>query len=220
MEGFYTAGPDTMVTLYGNLSVSAIIFMGSIEAENDPTTNSLAITSAEFACTIDLFQLMLHGVYDGTGDLLVVSGSVNSFPEVALQVSITLNLTETPRRVDTVHFLGQLNPPLSGSVSTDYMLSSDTLVLNGMTEIGSQEFVVQVIFNTTHSLGRLELVRLSTTVDSLSLQLVGEYTHGMQQIVFMGNFVIQSPPLNLTASTNIDLAGNSGSRLSALSITV
>lgn len=218
VEGNYIPGNITTLSLHGNISVNFITFMGTVFAETDPATNLTAIIMMDFICSIDdPFHIMLKGSYN-SGDLLTVIGSVTGIPEITLQASITLNLTEMPRRIDSVHFIAQLSPPLSGRLTADYVLSSGELVLNGVSDIGSLMFMAQVVISTNTTPVAVQSIRLMTTFAPLSLHLVGEYSRGMQQISFMGMINIPSPPINLTAASYIDLSGNS-SQLSVLTIT-
>ena len=200
VTGTYIPSSATDLYLAGNLTLGPLIFEGIAHLQQD---SFLALKEVMFRGTInDPFTLVIYGNYS-TGNTLTLSGSLD-LAVFYLVVSTQINLTTTPRTIETVDFLGQLKDPLNGIVTATYTQYSGELILRGIIHVTSLQFSVAVYLNTTPDVV-VHLVQFIYFYNPLSLQLVGVYSRDEQRIDFVGIISISSPRLNITAAAVLDL---------------
>lgn len=200
VTGTYIPSNTTDLYFVGNLTLGPFTLEGIAHVQHNSV---LVLKGVSFRGTInDPFTLILNGNYT-SGNTLTLSGSLD-LAVLYLVANTRINLTATPRMIETIDFLGQLKDPLSGNVTATYTQHSGELVLTGVTTLQSLQFSVEVYLNTTPQVV-VHLVQFMYFFNPLSLQLVGAYRHSEQRIDLMGNISISSPKLNITATTFLDL---------------
>ena len=213
--GTYMPGNVSVLILSGTLMLGEFTFTGSVLAETNEMTGRVEVSRVDFAGTLDSpFTLQLTGQYV-SGDTLSLSGLLD-FTELQLTASVVVNLTANPRNIQSIHFVGQLNSPFTGSVEANYQVGSGELVLNGSIDLASLQFDVAVYFNTTTPV-HIRQMLFTTTYDPLNLLLQGEYDRQQQSLDLSGTISIPSV-VDVSATANIDLSGDTRS-LSALQLT-
>ena len=201
VDATYVPNNTTVLELMGVINIGEVNFMAQARIEKEIMMNQLILREIIVSGSIQHpFPILLTGMYMA-GNTLMLGASLE-FTELSLTVTATENLTRMPRQIDNFQFTGKLASPFNATVSGRY---SNEFVVSGMFDLVSLHFTVDVFFNTTTGLS-VNAVQLSTFYNPLNLHLVGNYDQTSQQLGLIGYISISTPPINISATTNIDMS--------------